>query len=82
MKIVNGFLVFVLAMFILCSCQKELNFEEINGTAIGGLNYDTATHECYPSTVNGQYVVDSVLDSDNFIDIQVNITATGEYHNN
>ena len=79
MKILDILVGFVLSFFVLCSCQKELNFEEVSGTAIGGLKYDTASHDCYPITVNGQYVVDSALDSDNFIDVQVNISATGNY---
>ncbi len=79
MKIVNVLVVFMLAFFFLSSCQKELNFENVTGLSSGSLKYDTATHECYPSTVNGQYVVDSALTQDNFIDVQVNVIFTGDY---
>lgn len=63
---------------MISSCQKELNFDDtLTGQSKGSLKKDTT--DCYPSTVQGEYIVDSALNSTNFIDLQVNVTTTGYY---
>src|SRR5205085_8566321 len=66
-----------IATFFIASCQKELDFEtDVN--AHGSLKSNTAG-DCLPSTINGIYQQDSVLNSHNFIDVQVNLTSTGAF---
>jgi len=76
MKLLRSFLLFLSAAFIIVSCQKELSFEE--GTARGTLKED-ATGECLPATVVGSYKRDTLLNTSNYVDIQVDITQTGTY---
>jgi len=79
MKILMQLFFFILAAFLIVSCQKELNFDDLgSGTSVGTLKKDT-TFDCFPVSVNGQYTTDSALTADNFIDVQVNISVTGAY---
>ncbi len=71
---------YLLTIAFLYSCQKEYS-KEINGqgsVATGTLKVGTS-NDCLPSTLQGIYKVDSVLTSDNYIDIQVNVASTGSY---
>lgn len=77
MKFVSYLFSAIIAMVLISACQKELDFES-DGLAHGTLKSDL-TGDCLPSAVNGIYKADSLLDSNNFIDIQVNLTATGTY---
>ncbi len=36
--------------------------------------------DCLPSTVNGVYMVDSLLQSSNYIDVQINVSTAGSYN--
>lgn len=76
MKILHVLVVVMLAAILFTSCQKELDFENID--AVGTLKSDTAFN-CLPSTVYGEYITDSTLNSANYIEVQVNIAATGNY---
>ncbi len=77
MKFVKYFFVVISALIFHSACQKELNFD-VDGFARGSLKSD-ATGDCLPSTINGIFRKDSVLDNTNFIDIQVDLTNTGTY---
>lgn len=77
MKVVKYLLIAITGIVIASACQKELDFN-FDGLAHGSLKSD-ATGDCLPSTVNGIYKADSLLDNTNFIDIQVDLTATGTY---
>ncbi len=76
MKILNVLVLLMLAGILFTSCQKELDFENID--SVGTLKSDTAFN-CLPSTVYGEYITDSTLTSANYIEVQVNIAATGNY---
>lgn len=79
MKILKRLVFFVFAAFLITSCQKELEFDDLGtGVSAGSLKKDT-TFDCFPVSVNGQYTTDSALTNDNFIDVQVNITVPGTY---
>jgi len=77
MKFVKYFLVAITSIIFISACQKELDFT-LDGLAHGGLKSAT-TGDCNPSAVNGIYKADSLLDNTNFIDVQVNLNATGTY---
>jgi hypothetical protein len=77
MKFVKYLVFTVSAIIFISACQKELSFD-VDGPAQGTLKSDT-TGDCLPGTINGIYKADSVLNNTNFVDIQVNITATGTY---
>ncbi|CAN5900218.1 hypothetical protein BH11BAC4_BH11BAC4_07450 [soil metagenome] len=78
MKFINYLLIIIAAVFFVSACQKELGFDQ-DGIARGTLKKDNTTGECLPSTVNGIYKQDSILNNTNFIDIQLNLTTTGTY---
>ena len=77
MKLFRFLLITVTAVVMVTACQKELSFD-VDGTARGTLKSD-ASGDCLPSTVNGIFKVDSVLNNTNFIDVQVDITNPGTY---
>lgn len=77
MKFVKYLFVILTAIIFNSACQKELNFD-IDGIARGSLKADV-TGDCLPSTINGIFRKDSVLNNTNFIDIQVDLTNTGTY---
>ncbi len=75
------FLTVVSAIFLIHSCSKELSLEGIGSTAqsAGSLQKETAG-DCLPKTVKGTYEVGTILvPASNYIEIQVNVTATGSY---
>lgn len=76
MKLVKLLSVFFLSVLVFSACQKELSFE--NSTAVGSLKYNSSG-DCMPVTVNGIYKKDTLLNSTNYIDVQLNITTTGTY---
>jgi len=78
MKFIKYLLLIITSVVFIAACQKELSFD-IDGVARGTLKEDATTNECLPSTVNGIYKADSILNNTNFIDIQVNLTSTGTY---
>jgi hypothetical protein len=77
MKLVKYLLLAATSIFFIASCQKELDFET-DGLAHGTLK-SNITGDCLPSTINGIYKADSLLNNTNFIDIQVELTTTGTY---
>lgn len=77
MKFVKYLLIAITSIIFISACQKELDFT-LDGLAHGGLK-SASTGDCNPSAVNGIYKADSLLDNTNFIDVQVNLNATGTY---
>lgn len=77
MKIVNVLVFLFLSFFLLTSCQKELDFGNFEST--GTLNADSISHDCYPSSVHGTYLVNTPLGDTNYIEVQVNTTLSGNY---
>lgn len=67
------FLALIVSFF--AGCQKELNFD---GTSIGQLKA-ALNGTCNPIVINGLYQEDSLLNSDNWIDVQVNASIGGTY---
>mgnify|MGYP003557745224 FL=1 len=78
MKFLKYFLIVSLTIFILQACEKEYSLEDAGGTAAGTLKAD-GFGDCLPSAVNGIYKIDSALGSNNFIEVQLNLTAAGNY---
>jgi hypothetical protein len=72
----SRFLIAVAATCIfLNSCQKNT---DPTGESAGVLQ-STFTGDCTPATVHGLFKVDSVLNSDNYIDVLVNVTEGGSF---
>lgn len=63
------------AVFFLTACTKNT---DPGGESAGTLQ-STFTGDCTPSTVHGIFRVDSVLTSDNYVDILVNVTVGGSF---
>ena len=59
------------------SCQKQLDFET-GGSSVGSLKKNV-TGDCLPVTVNGFFKVDSVLTSNNYVDVQVDVSKEGTF---
>lgn len=76
MKFLRLFILFSVIGFTMASCTKE--FSEEAGTAFGTLKND-ASGDCLPVAVNGNYQKDTVLNSSNSVDLQVNIDQVGSY---
>ncbi len=77
MKTFNRLGFLAISILMLFSCQKELNFD-LDGISRGTLKADSAD-VCLPSEVNGVYQADSTLGNENYIDVQVDVFATGTY---
>lgn len=77
MKIVRTGLFILIIMTLFLSCQKELEFET-DGTSFGTL-LKNAAGDCQPVTVNGVYKVDTVLTSNNYVDVQVDVSQQGTF---
>ena len=78
MKFFRYLLFASVAISTFLACQKQLDFEGPNGVSDGTLKTDAAGN-CLPSTVYGNYRVDSTLTAANYIDVQVNASFTGTY---
>ena len=67
--------VFAAAIFLPACNKLDSN---PGGLSVGTLK-DTATGACMPVSVNGIFRVDSVLNNDNYVDVQVNVTIPGTF---
>ena len=68
-----------LLIVIVISCQKEKSFEKgIVATSSGSLKSAVAG-DCLGNVVSGIYKKDTLLNSTNYIDVQVDVTQTGSY---
>ncbi len=77
MKIFKTLLFFIIISSAFTACQKELSFENTT-PSVGTLKSDNADN-CLPSTVNGGFFVDTVLNAGNYIEVTVNVTTPGLY---
>ena len=78
MKFLRVLLLAFAAVFFIVSCEKEYSIEDETTASAGSLKSD-AFGDCLPSSVNGIYKADSVLGTGNYIEVQVNVTTTGNY---
>lgn len=62
---------------LLSACQKELDFGA-DGISTGKLLKDLSNN-CQPVTINGLYKVDSVLNNNNYVDVQVDVSVKGTF---
>jgi hypothetical protein len=67
---------FIALSFFLHACQKN---NDPGGESTGNL-LSAITGNCTPVTVNGIFMVDSVLTSDHYVDVQVNVTLGGSFN--
>jgi hypothetical protein len=75
MKLYYPIIAFFAAAVFLTACVKnEDPAGQSEGTLLTGISGN-----CLPITVNGIYKVDSVLTSDYYIDVQVNVTLGGSF---
>lgn len=65
------------ALFFLPACNKDLTLNP-DGISVGTLK-NTGTGACLPITVNGIFKVDTILNNDNYVDVQVNVTVAGSF---
>jgi hypothetical protein len=77
MKTLQYFIFFITAAIIISSCQKDLAPD--NTTSAAGSLLKTASGDCAPVTLGGVYVQNTALAAVNYMDVQVNFTATGDY---
>ncbi len=73
--LLNFFAVTLLVSF--SACQKELNYAP-DGVSVGSLK-NSSTGDCLPATLYGIYRKDSVLTTDNYIDVQVSTIIMGTF---
>lgn len=66
---------FLAAIVLLAACTKN---DDPEGDSQGTLT-TSITGNCTPLTINGTFKVDSVLTSDNYVDIQVNVAFGGKF---
>ena len=79
MKKLFLFLLPLCVVLLFIACQKEYSLE-LGGTGSAGSLQSDGTGECLPKTVQGVYQVGTVLSPiTNYIDVQINVTATGNY---
>lgn len=76
MKVFTGLLTFIMIGIITVSCKKEPTV--VPTPAVGTLK-SLSSGDCNPSVVNGVYKKDTLLTADNYIDIDIDFTATGTY---
>jgi hypothetical protein len=79
MKFIRSIFVFLTATLLMFSCQKEYSFEGGAGTVSQGSLKSGTTGDCLPSVINGIYRTDVALAAANYIDVQIDVTATGSY---
>jgi hypothetical protein len=63
-------------MVFIFSCQKEVSYE--TGSPSHG-SLQSASGECLPSTVNGNYIAAKALNDSNYVDVTINVTQPGTY---
>ncbi|MBK8495005.1 MAG: hypothetical protein IPL50_08220 [Chitinophagaceae bacterium] len=68
----------VFAAFLFFAGCKKLEETNPGGVSVGTLK-DTATGACLPVTVHGIFIVDSVLTSEHYVDIQADVVIGGTF---
>lgn len=79
MKAIKYIAIILGGLFLFAACKKELSFENQlpQGPASGTLK--SASGNCQPVTIKGNYVKDSILTDSNYVVVQVNFSAIGKY---
>ncbi|MGC4101733.1 hypothetical protein [Ferruginibacter sp.] len=77
MRILKSTLFIFAAIAVFISCQKELKYDN-DGVSTGTFKKDAAG-DCAPVTVNGVFKVDSTLNSNYYVDVQVNVSYPGTF---
>lgn len=77
MKLLKIITLFFLTALVFLSCGKDSSEDTNNLTATGTLQSTSGV--CMLASVQGIYTVATPLTADNFINVTVNITETGEY---
>jgi hypothetical protein len=75
MKLYNLVTAFLATIFLLTACIKN---DDPGGESLGSLQ-SAAGGNCSPVTINGVFKVDSILNSDNYVDVQVDVTFGGSF---
>lgn len=75
MKMLQLFFVVGVCVAVGSSCQRELNFDD---NSIGVLKKNTAGN-CFPIAVTGSFKVDSILNSNSFAEVQVDVSFPGKF---
>lgn len=76
MKLYSLLIAVFAAIIFLPACNKL--DPNPSGPSSGTLK-DTATGDCSPFKINGIFRVDSVLNNENYVDVQVNVTIPGTF---
>ena len=76
MKIFKHLFFVALTLVFFGGCQKELNFD---GEASRGSLKSTLTGDCNPININGYYQEDSLLNADNWVEVQINTNFAGNF---
>ena len=66
-----------IVLMVFSACQKELSYDN-GGISVGTLK-SAVTGDCLPSTIYGVYTKDSVLNSNNYVDVQVDVSIAGTF---
>jgi hypothetical protein len=77
MKLSRFLIAFIATIVFITACVK--NADPGADTVSTGTLQSAASGNCTPLTVNGTFKVDSVLTSDNYVDVQVNVAAPGSF---
>lgn len=75
MRILHIFFAVIICFATGTSCQRELNFDE---NSIGILKKNAAG-DCLPFSVSGIFKTDSLLNGNNFADVQVEVSFPGKF---
>lgn len=70
----------IATFFLFAGCQKEFSLDDdgiFKNPAAGSLK--NASGDCFPVTVKGNYLSDSVITDSNYVIVQVNFSSTGSY---
>ena len=79
MKTYKLLLCFLALAAFLFACQKELSYENRNGPPSDGSLQSGVTGDCLGIVVNGTYKRDTVLNANNYIDVNVDVNTAGSY---
>ena len=79
MKTYKLLLWFFLLTVLVMACQKELSYENKNGTPSDGSLQSGVTGDCLGSAVGGIYKQDTVLNPTNYVDVNVDVISGGSY---
>jgi len=76
-KIITDSVLFCLLLLIVCSCQRELSFE--NGQQAKGSLKADANGNCLPMKIAGTYLTTVSLGDTNYLELTVDVASPGNY---